>query len=65
MIRNDITQQPLVQVASWTLGEFGDLFISGQYQPPDDGENIQVNFNSKHSFSHTSFRSPRMKSLIS
>ncbi len=60
IIRNDITQQPLVQVASWTLGnstskkyffvimfiitgEFGDLFINGQYQKPDDGENIQVN----------------------
>jgi len=41
-IQNDITQQPLVQVASWTLGEFGDLYISGQYQKPDDGENIQV-----------------------
>jgi AP-1 complex subunit gamma-1 len=42
MIRNDITQQPLVQVASWTLGEFGDLFLSGQYQQSDDGEHIQV-----------------------
>jgi AP-1 complex subunit gamma-1 len=42
MIRHDITQQPLVQVASWTLGEFGDLFINGQYQQTDDDESIQV-----------------------
>ncbi|CAF1202681.1 unnamed protein product [Rotaria sp. Silwood1] len=42
IIRHDITQQPLVQVASWTLGEFGDLFVSGQYQPSDDDDNIQV-----------------------
>jgi len=42
IIRNDITQQPLVQVASWTLGEFGDLFVSGQYQHTDNEENIQV-----------------------
>ncbi|CAF0873299.1 unnamed protein product [Rotaria sordida] len=41
-IRDDITQQPLVQVASWTLGEFGDLFVSGQYQHTEDEENIQV-----------------------
>ncbi|UJR30470.1 hypothetical protein I4U23_018003 [Adineta vaga] len=42
IIRNDITQQPLVQVASWTLGEFGDLFVSGQYQHTDDNEHIQA-----------------------
>ncbi|CAF3503997.1 unnamed protein product [Adineta steineri] len=42
IIRNDITQQPLVQVALWTLGEFGDLFVSEQYQHTDDQENIQV-----------------------
>ncbi|CAF1363684.1 unnamed protein product [Adineta ricciae] len=42
IIRNDITQQPLVQVASWTLGEFGDLFVSGQYQHPDDNEHVQA-----------------------
>ena len=30
IIQNDITQQPLVQVASWTLGEYGDLFIQQQ-----------------------------------
>jgi len=42
LIREDITQQPLVQVASWTLGEFGDLFVSGQYQPANDSEHIQA-----------------------
>ncbi|CAF4145058.1 unnamed protein product [Rotaria socialis] len=41
MIRNDITQQPLVQVASWTLGEFGDLCVNGQYERAEDEENIQ------------------------
>jgi AP-1 complex subunit gamma-1 len=45
MIRHDITQQPLVQVASWTLGEFGDLFVNGQYQRTDDEENLQVDKN--------------------
>ncbi|UJR16061.1 hypothetical protein I4U23_002974 [Adineta vaga] len=43
MIQNDITQQPLVQVASWTLGEFGDIFVSGQYRKPEDGDNLQIN----------------------
>lgn len=41
-IRDDITQQPLVQVASWTLGEFGDLFVSGQYQHSDEHERLQA-----------------------
>jgi AP-1 complex subunit gamma-1 len=41
MIRNDITQQPVVQVASWTLGEFGDLFVGGQ----NHEEKVQVNSN--------------------
>ncbi|CAF2401217.1 unnamed protein product [Rotaria sp. Silwood2] len=45
ILRNDITQQPLVQVASWTLGEFGDLFVSGQYEQLNDGENFQVTEN--------------------
>ncbi|CAF0789653.1 unnamed protein product [Rotaria sp. Silwood1] len=45
IIRNDITQQPLVQVASWTLGEFGDLFVNRQYEQPNDGENLQVTEN--------------------
>lgn len=44
IIQNDMTQQPLVQVASWTLGEFGDLFVHGQYEKPEDGENFQVKF---------------------
>jgi AP-1 complex subunit gamma-1 len=50
IIRNDITQQPLVQVALWTIGEFGDLLVNGQYQQPDDGENIQVNLIFKYQF---------------
>ncbi|CAF1070638.1 unnamed protein product [Adineta ricciae] len=41
-IENDITQQPLVQVASWTLGEFGDIFVSGQYKKPENEENFQI-----------------------
>ncbi|CAF4201744.1 unnamed protein product [Rotaria socialis] len=45
LIRNDITQQPLIQVASWTLGEFGDIFVSGQYEKSNDVEHVQVTEN--------------------
>ncbi|CAF1108009.1 unnamed protein product [Adineta steineri] len=38
-MQNDITQQPLVQVASWTLGEFGDLLVN---QQPQNEENLRV-----------------------
>ena len=37
-VREEITQQPLVQVASWTLGEFGDLFVGGHVQQSEDEE---------------------------
>lgn len=47
LIREDINQQPLVQVASWTLGEFGDLFVNGQYQQPNDTEHVQVKLKQK------------------
>jgi hypothetical protein len=30
LIRDDVTQQPLVQVAAWCLGEFGDQYSSNQ-----------------------------------
>ena len=29
-LREDITQQPLVQVASWCVGEYGAQLVSGQ-----------------------------------
>ncbi|CAF0841502.1 unnamed protein product [Brachionus calyciflorus] len=32
MIRDDVTQQPLVQVASWCLGEYGEQFLSNDYE---------------------------------
>ncbi|XP_070574228.1 AP-1 complex subunit gamma-1-like isoform X2 [Ptychodera flava] len=38
-IQEDNTQQPLVQVAAWCIGEYGDLLMAGQ---TEEAEPIQV-----------------------
>ena len=35
LIRDDITQQPLVQVASWSLGEYGEQYVVNQSNHDD------------------------------
>ncbi|CAF0776407.1 unnamed protein product [Didymodactylos carnosus] len=40
LINDSITQQPLVQVASWSLGEYGDVITSGQLETDDDSAHI-------------------------
>jgi len=38
-LREDISQQPLVQVATWAIGEYGELLVAG---PCDIGEPVEV-----------------------
>ena len=44
LIRNDITQQPLVQVAVWCLGEYGEQYntVSGNEPRPTDEEIVDI-----------------------
>lgn len=66
LIRTDFTHQPLVQVAAWTLGEFGDLFIAEQCQHADDDEPLRVKNKTIEIFIyfHFGFRWPKTKSSI-
>ncbi|CAL8090419.1 unnamed protein product [Calicophoron daubneyi] len=37
-LRESMTQQPLVQVASWCIGEYGDLLVAGSVEAGDKPE---------------------------
>ena len=37
-LSSSLPQQPLVQVAVWTVGEFGDLLVTGQVEALEEGE---------------------------
>jgi AP-1 complex subunit gamma-1 len=47
LIRDDVTQQPLVQVTAWCLGEYGEIYAnidesSGEKIAPEEAANILI-----------------------
>ena len=41
-INDDISQQSLSQIATWTIGEFGDLLITGPMEIEGDALDVSV-----------------------
>lgn len=45
-LSKDAQQQPLVQVAAWTVGEYGDMLLNGNVDlgPSSEQELLYTNF---------------------